>query len=72
MSIECSIQGKIVMLGPRLGREEYTCLGQKIGSVVSAKGPDCTCLHKVNTLGLLAVMMMLFEPALGKCGSWLA
>lgn len=55
LSIRCSIQGKIVMLGPRLGTEEYTCLGQKIGSVVSAKVPTYTCLLKINTLGLLTV-----------------
>lgn len=55
LSIRCSIQGKIVMLGPRLGTEEYTCLGQKIDSVVSAKGPTYTCSLNINTLGLLTV-----------------
>lgn len=55
MSIGCSIQEKIVIFGPRLGTEEYTCLGQKIGSVVLAKGPTYACLLKINTLGLLTV-----------------
>lgn len=66
LSIRCSVQGKIFMLGPRLGTEEYTCLGQKIGSVVSAKGPTYTCLLKINTLGLLTVDDDAVRPGTGE------